>query len=319
MAEGSIEKGFILDPEAKMQSRIDEQSELICILKKRADQLLTESKSNERRLKNAEKTNADLVVQLKNEKQRVLMVEERFSELADNHGELIKFKDMHKNSATRLREENDILRSQNESIITPALLEKDRQIEEWKLKNQHLYERIEQLEIENSELHHEVKTLKESDTQKSLKLVELSNEIETILKEKNELQVTKDKELNELEEKWSQDYKKVKNEKDDLFMTSLDRGKRLQAKEEEISRLQSEIGELNSRIRAIDSEWRDAKNKLSKDSTFKRLSQENEKLKGAMEAKEREFVAYKNHTNELLEKEKFLNKRLRQYSLKIDQ
>ena len=76
-------------------------------------------KSNERRLKNAEKTNADLVVQvtqilinskkslldfnfwlrntclylnfkLKNEKQRVLMVEERFSELADNHGELIK-------------------------------------------------------------------------------------------------------------------------------------------------------------------------------------------------------------------------------------
>ena len=46
MAEGSIEKGFILDPEAKMQSRIDEQSELICILKKRADQLLLESKKS---------------------------------------------------------------------------------------------------------------------------------------------------------------------------------------------------------------------------------------------------------------------------------
>jgi len=41
-------------------------------------------------------------------------------------------------------------------------------------------------------------------------------------------------------------------------------------------------------------------------------------FQGAMEAKEREFEAYKNHTNELLEKEKFLNKRLRQYSLKID-
>ena len=47
----------------------------------------------------------------------------------------------------------------------------------------------------------------------------MSNEIETILKEKNELQVTKNKELIELEEKWSQDYKKVKNEKDDLFMS----------------------------------------------------------------------------------------------------
>ena len=69
---------------------------------------------------------------------------------------------MHKNSATRLREENDILRSQNESIITPALIEKDRQIEEWKLKNQNLYGRIQQLEIENNELHQEVKILKES-------------------------------------------------------------------------------------------------------------------------------------------------------------
>ena len=59
----------------------------------------------------------------------------------------------------------------------------------------------------------------QSDTQKSLKLVELSNEIETILKEKNELQSAKDKELIELEEKWSKDYKKVKNEKDDLFMS----------------------------------------------------------------------------------------------------
>merc|ERR1711970_1593864 len=311
MAEGSIEKGFILDPEAKMQSRIDEQSELICILKKRADQLLTESKSNERRLKNAEKTNADLVLQLKNERQRVQMVEDRFGELSDNHGELIKFKDMHKNSATRLREENDILRSQNESIMTPALLEKDRQIEEWKLKNQHLYEKIEQLELENSSLKHEVEILKKSETQKSLKLVDLSKEIEHIMKERDEIQTVKENELNKLESKWNRDYSKVKTEKDELFLTSLDRGKRLQAKEDDISRLQSEINDLNSKIRAIDSEWRDAKNKLSKDATFKRLSLENEKLKGAMEAKNREFEAYKNHTNELLEKEKFLNKRLR--------
>ena len=39
------------------------------------------------------------------------------------------------------------------------------------------------------------------------------------MKEKNELQSAKDKELIELEEKWSKDYKKVKNEKDDLFMS----------------------------------------------------------------------------------------------------
>jgi len=259
MAEGSIEKGFILDPEAKMQSRIDEQSELICILKKRADQLLAESKSNERRLKNAEKTNADLVVQLKNEKQRVLMVEERFSELADNHGELIKFKDMHKSSATRLREENDILRSQNESMMTPALMEKEKLIEEWKLKNQQLLEKIEQLQLENQRLQVDVKLLKESETEKSSKIVQLSKELEHVTIENDEIRSRKEKEIDDLEKKWNRDYSKVKNEKDELFMTSLDRGKRLQAKEDEISRLQSEICDLNLKIRAIDSEWRDAK------------------------------------------------------------
>ena len=92
MAEGSLDKGFILDPEAKMRSRIDEQSELICILKKRADQLLREQKSAENRVKLMERTNADLVKQIRAEKERSQMVESRFAELADNHQEMIKFK-----------------------------------------------------------------------------------------------------------------------------------------------------------------------------------------------------------------------------------
>ena len=96
MAEGSLEKGFILDPEARMQSRIDEQSELICILKKRADQLLHESKSAENRVRLMERTNADLVKQIRAEKGRCTQVELRFNELADNHQELIKFKNEYK-------------------------------------------------------------------------------------------------------------------------------------------------------------------------------------------------------------------------------
>ena len=74
MAEGSLEKGFMLDPEAKMKSRIDEQSELICILKKRADQLLKESKSAENRVRLMERTNADLVKQIHAERERGKMV-----------------------------------------------------------------------------------------------------------------------------------------------------------------------------------------------------------------------------------------------------
>ena len=103
MAEGSIEKGWLLDPDSKFKSRIDEQAELICILKKRADTLLNESSQYQKRIESLECTNSDIKMQLNTEKNRVRMLECRFDDLADNHTEMIKFKDFHKTSATDLR------------------------------------------------------------------------------------------------------------------------------------------------------------------------------------------------------------------------
>ena len=60
--------------------------------KKRADQLLRESKSAENRVRLMERTNADLVKQIHAEKERVRMLEDRFNELAGNHQDMIKFK-----------------------------------------------------------------------------------------------------------------------------------------------------------------------------------------------------------------------------------
>ena len=149
MAEGTIEKGFILDPEARLKSRIDEQSELICILKKRADQLLLESKSAEGRCRLAEKTNSDLVMQVKQEKSKVIMLENRFNELAENHTEIIQYKEEYRSKAVSLQKENDFLRGENTNVMTPLLAEKDKQIEEWQQKNNELYQRINELEREN--------------------------------------------------------------------------------------------------------------------------------------------------------------------------
>ena len=110
---------------------------------------------------------------------------------------------MHKSSATRLREENDILRSQNESIMTPALMEKEKLIEEWKLKNQHLLEKIDQLQLENSRLQLDVKVLKESETEKSSKIVKLSQELEHVTNENDQIRSRKEKEIDDLEKKWN--------------------------------------------------------------------------------------------------------------------
>ena len=41
--------------------------------------------------------------------------------------------------------------------------------------------------------------------------------------------------------------------------------------------------ELERKLRAIDSEWKEAKNKLTRDVAYKRLTKENETLKGIYE------------------------------------
>ena len=87
--------------------------------------------------------------QLKTEKTKVVMLESRFDDLADNHEEMIKYKDYHKSSATELRAENEILRNQNQSLFSPQIAEKDNEIQKWKLKNQHLFDQIEKLQISN--------------------------------------------------------------------------------------------------------------------------------------------------------------------------
>jgi chromosome segregation ATPase len=313
MAEGTIEKGFILDPEARLKSRIDEQSELICILKKRTDQLLLDSKSYEKRCEKTEKTNSDLVSQLKNEKEKVLMLENRFNELADNHTEIIQYKEDYRARALRLEKENKFLRSESDSLMTSSILEKDKKIKEWEEKNQKLFEKIRELEEKNENLNFEIVELKKSETQKSVKIEKLEEKLDKNKNEKKNFEIEKENEIFDLEKKFQKKIEDLEKENQNLLITSLERGKEISLKEEEMVDLSSEIFELKSRIKSIESEWKEMKNKLSKDSTYKRLSKENDILKETLEEKERAFAAFTAHSNDLLEKERFMNKRLRSY------
>jgi len=316
MAEGTIEKGFILDPEARLKSRIDEQSELICILKKRADQLLLESKSAEGRCRLAEKTNADLVMQVKQEKSKVIMLENRFNELAENHTEIIQYKEEYRAKAASLQKENDFLRGENTNVMTPLLAEKDKHIEEWQQKNNELYQRINELERENSDLSKEIVRLEKSETNKSIQINDLLSDIDKLNLEKKSYELNKTEELQALSKNFNSKIESLNAEKEKFFTTSLERGKELASKEDSIARLNADIFELKNQIKSINSEWKDAKNKLSKDATYKRLSKENEILKETLAEKERAFAAFTKHSNDLLEKERFMNKRLRSYSIK---
>ena len=61
---------------------------------------------------------------------------------------------------------------------------------------------------------------------------------------------------------------------------AFERGKAVQSKENLIASLQAELSEKNKKLESIDSEWANAKGKLTKDATVKRLMQENEEFRG---------------------------------------
>lgn len=111
-----------------LRSRIDEQSQLIMILKNRADEAIV-------RTQTLEKINSELVEfrenateKLNHEIRKFNLLDKRFSELADNHEEMIKFKDEYKRVNTELRAENERLRDENRKLFSKALLEKDEMI-----------------------------------------------------------------------------------------------------------------------------------------------------------------------------------------------
>ncbi len=80
------------------------------------------------------------------------MIEQRFDDLADNHQELTKYKDMYKSSAAELQEENVRLRMENGSLMNPQIEAKNKEIQNWQDKTKSLLEKLEKLEKSNADL-----------------------------------------------------------------------------------------------------------------------------------------------------------------------
>ena len=114
---------------AMLRSRIDEQSQLIMILKNRADEAVI-------RTQTLEKINSELIEfrensteNLNHEIRKFNLLDKRFNDLAENHEELIKYKDEYKRVNVELRAENTRLRDENARLFSQAILEKDEMIQ----------------------------------------------------------------------------------------------------------------------------------------------------------------------------------------------
>ena len=103
-----------------LRSRIDQQCELICILKK--------STSLEEETSELKKHRDEILTALHNKARKYTVLEKRFFVLNQNHEDLIKIKDEYKTENEKLRIENSCLRKENEGLFSNLVQERDSQI-----------------------------------------------------------------------------------------------------------------------------------------------------------------------------------------------
>lgn len=113
-----------------LRSRIDEQSQLIMILKQRADEAVIRTQTLDAINKELMEFRDNANEQLQHEIRKFNILDSRFNDLASNHEEMIKYKDEYKRVNQGLRAENAKLREDNAKLFSQAIAERDQQIEE---------------------------------------------------------------------------------------------------------------------------------------------------------------------------------------------
>ena len=114
-----------LSENAMLRSRIDQQSELICILKKQADNSIKKSLDLENDMKELQKAKEEADCNYHEEIRKYHVLEKRFDVLFYNHEEIIKFKDEYKASNDELRRQNNELMNRKAEYEATLLQEKD--------------------------------------------------------------------------------------------------------------------------------------------------------------------------------------------------
>ncbi|XP_018424116.1 PREDICTED: coiled-coil domain-containing protein 89 [Nanorana parkeri] len=312
-----------------LRSRLDEQSQLICLLKRRADDTGQRCQGLERMNEELEKKVAEAENLLAAERKRADQLEERFGLLASNHQEMIRFKDVYKRENEELRAECEGLRAErhSERLETermieglreerhPELLETERIIEELRTQLQATSIQISQ----QGERHREEADLEQGalleenqDKRQQLHLLtgrlKESEEICQQLKEElsNLMEIRKTEQV-EAEGKAEE----LNKEKKELLQLCMERGRTLQEHQKDLS-------ELSNRLQGTEKAWREAKERYQREVTAvnadSRVQELNTRLDDSekqLELLRREFEAYKKHSGDLLANERELNAKLR--------
>ncbi|XP_078545132.1 coiled-coil domain-containing protein 89 [Lissotriton helveticus] len=312
---------FTLDDKtenAMLRSRIDEQSQLICALKRRADETLLRCQALETINTELEAAQEDAAGQLKQEGRRAELLERRFTDLASNHQQMIRFKDEYKAQNEKLRQENAKLRQENETLFNDALKEKGEKIQELAKEVDRLVEELASLKRESSDKMAALQTREEELLEKqrqtelshSLELQAVNGELQQALQESQQAKAK----LRSVEKAFrvaEGQLEALSAEKQELLQLSMQRGKVIQDKQRELVQLEEQLQAAEQGRRSAEERYHRGLAELDvnlKVQTLRRQLAESEEHQQSLQ---KEFEAFKRHSAYLLTKERELNAKLR--------
>ncbi|XP_030846414.1 coiled-coil domain-containing protein 89-like [Strongylocentrotus purpuratus] len=296
---------------AMLRSRIDEQGQLICILKQRADESLLKAQTLDRINRELEKFREHAQEMLEGEIKKFNMVDRRFQELAENHEEMIRFKDEYKRQNEILRTENQRLREDNGNLFSGAIEERDQKIKEQQKD-------LKLLKGQSRDMERRCSLLQEEMTEKERQHIEIAKSLEKELKSaKNQMKEVLAQLKQERDSKMATDssntmrLEKLSRERQEFLDLSMQRGKLIQDKQREIKQMVDKVKEAEKALHKMEEKFEREAALVSTNLQVIRLKDQRDEAEKDLSGLKMEYAAYKKHTANLLAKEKTLNSKLR--------
>ncbi|XP_033842303.1 coiled-coil domain-containing protein 89 [Periophthalmus magnuspinnatus] len=304
-----------------LRSRIDEQSTLISILKQRSDELLVRCQALQKINSELEDQITDCHEELEKERKKYETLEKRFMDLASNNQAIIVFKDEYKSQNVQLRQKNQQLQSENESLFSKKLQDKEAAV-------QNLTEEINQLKDKCAQKEHDyseridgfkAKFLKQTNDYEAREasLIEKLQSLEEIQRNtvalcddlKEQLKKTEE-ECTSKETNMTETIAALHKEKDKFLQVSVERGKLIQEKQEELKQMEIKVREEKQRRTKAEERFKQESQLVNTNARVKSLQSVLDESATKYEKLKKDFEAFKEHSTNLLIYERELNKKL---------
>ncbi|KAF3843043.1 hypothetical protein F7725_001892 [Dissostichus mawsoni] len=301
-----------------LRSRIDEQSGLICMLKQRADEVLLRCLALQKINTESEEQVLQYQKELDSERKKAELIEKRFMDLASNNQAIIAFMDEHKHQNVQLKLENQQLQSENKTLFSKKLQDKEVFVQKLMQEIKQLTEKYEKRENEYSaELAGCKSKILEQTTQHENKEASLLNQFYDSQQQQRDAvemcnEATKSRRRACFEGKQHErKHNKPHQRERQTTLLVYGKGKVIQEKQEEIKQLETKWKEEKKA-------WAKAEHRFEKEAEAVNADVKVKSLQCALDEsmksnwkQRKDFEAFKEHSTNLLMQERELNKKLR--------